>query len=70
VAGDDVSILVGKVVDEADIAADNALPDLAAEDTEWFPVLATDNFAIDVVDILAIKRTAIDVSDWIAWRFS
>lgn len=54
VVGNDVSIFIGEVIDEADIAADNELLDLWAEHTDWFLFLAADNFAIHVVDILPI----------------
>jgi len=54
VVGNDVSIFIGEVIDEADIAADNELLDLWAEHTDWFLFLAEDNFAIHVVDILPI----------------
>lgn len=70
VAGNNVSIFVGEVVDKADIAADNALLDLSTEDTKWFPVFSSDNFAIDVVDVLAVERAAVQIPDGIAGRFS
>jgi hypothetical protein len=46
--GDDVSILIGEVVDEADTAANKELLDLWIEDTDWSEVLPENDFAINV----------------------
>lgn len=70
VVGNDVAILVGEVVDKADMAADNALLDLWIEDTEGLEEAPEDDFAINVVEVLPVQRAAINKMHRIARRFA